>query len=88
MMLIAVQQAGELIVVFGVGAAILGIVAHLIMGIAVAGDAQGRLARTEPLALMGSTSWLQVTLATGVVGLALYWAMHYSILRREVGSEA
>jgi len=54
---------------------------NIILAVAVYLDAERQIARQRPLFFFGSGFWTIVVLVTGLLGLAVYWAMHHSTLR-------
>ena len=49
---------------------------------AVHKDAKDRAERGQPLAFVGQLGWSLAALVGSFAGVALYWAIHYSSLRR------
>lgn len=54
---------------------------HVIMALAVNGDAKRLLANRKGMFLFGPFLWGWIVLFFGLAGLALYWAIHHSTLR-------
>lgn len=54
---------------------------HIIMALAVNGDAKGLVSGRGGLFLFGPFLWGLIVLIFGLAGLALYWAIHHSRLR-------
>jgi hypothetical protein len=54
---------------------------HIIMALAVNGDAKSLVSGRGGLFLFGPFLWGWIVLIFGLAGLALYWAIHHSTLR-------
>ena len=70
-------------VVWGVAAAVFGILIRIVFAIAVYRDAT-RLDRTRNLIIVGPGIWCIATLIGGVITAAIYWAMHHSRLNPDI----
>ena len=76
---------------FGLFAIIYGIfifVVHVIMALAVNGDAKDLLWKDRELFLFGPFVWGGIVFIFGLAGLALYWAVHHSTLRTSAPPDA
>ena len=52
------------------------------LAFAVRRDARWRLMKKRPLFLVGDVGWLFITLLSGgLIGVFLYWLIHYSSMR-------
>ncbi len=70
-------------VVWGIIAAVFGILIKIVFAIAVYRDAV-RLDQTRTLIIAGPLIWAVATLFGGVVTAAIYWAMHHSRLNPDI----
>ena len=72
---------------FGLVAVVYGIfvfIVHVIMALAVNGDAKRLVASRGGLFLFGPFLWGWIVFIFGLAGLALYWAVHHSTLKASV----
>jgi len=56
-------------------------IVHVILGLAVNGDAKRLVAMRSGVFLVGPLLWGWITFIFGLPALALYWAVHHSQLR-------
>lgn len=70
-------------VVWGIAAAVFGILIKIVFAIAVYRDAV-HLDRTRALIIVGPGIWCIATLLGGVIPAAIYWAMHHSRLNPDI----
>ena len=61
---------------------------HVIMALAVNGDAKRLVSDRSGLFLFGPFLWGWIVLIFGIAGFALYWAIHHSSLRASVPPKA
>lgn len=70
----------EIFRVFTTIAVVLSFILHCILAYAVYQDAQRLDRMPSRLFLVGPILWSLITLLSGVLGLAIYWLVHYSEL--------
>jgi len=61
--------------------------AHIAFAWGIWTDADERAGRAEQIWFAAPLVWAVATLATGMLGAAVYWLIHYSSLRTSDGSE-
>lgn len=66
---------------FAIVYSIIVVLVHIIMALAVNGDAKRLVSGRGGLFLFGPFLWGWIVLIFGIAGLALYWAVHHSSLR-------
>jgi hypothetical protein len=66
---------------FSIAYVVLVFIVHVIMALAVNGDAKRLVSDRGGLFLFGPCLWGWIVFLFGIAGLALYWAIHHSTLR-------
>ena len=56
---------------------------HIILASGVKMDADAQIANNHRLFIFSPSIWGLIVLLTGLLGVALYWAIHHSTLRKE-----
>lgn len=73
---------------FAIVYGIIVVLVHIIMALAVNGDAKRLVSDRGGLFLFGPFLWGWIVLIFGIAGFALYWAIHHSSLRANVPPNA
>lgn len=73
---------------FVIAYGIIVVLVHIIMALAVNGDAKRLVSDRGGLFLFGPFFWGWIVLIFGIAGFALYWAIHHSSLRANVPPNA
>jgi hypothetical protein len=73
--------------IYTIGAVSVGILAHIVMAVAVHQDASWRQQRGLPMPLGDRSIWTFLTLVIGIAGLVAYWLINASALREKEGAE-
>jgi len=67
---------------------IMAVLIHIIVALAVNGDAKRLVSNRGELFLFGPFLWGWIVLVVGIAGFALYWVIHHSSLRAQVTAYA